>query len=73
MAALIGSPVLYCTIAGEVAEDEAVNALVSADAAEVAEMAGSRIVVPVVFVGAAAEVVAEGLTIEVSVEAAGEE
>jgi hypothetical protein len=41
-----------------VAEDEAVDALVSAGAEEVAEMAGSRIVVPVVFVGAAAEVVA---------------
>jgi hypothetical protein len=48
-----------------VAEDEAVNALVSADAEEVAEMAGSRIVVTVLFVGAAAEVVAEGLTIGV--------
>ena len=55
------------------AEDEAVNALVSADAEEVAEMAGSKIVVPMVFVGAAAEVVAEGLIIEVLVEVAGEE
>ncbi len=42
------------------AEDEAVNALVSAGAEKVAEMAGSRIVVPVVFLGAAAKVAVEG-------------
>lgn len=42
------------------AEDEAANALVSAGAEEVVEMAGSRIVVPVVFVGAAVEVASRG-------------
>ena len=50
------------------AEDEAVSALVSVGAEEVTEVAGSRIVIPVVFVGAAAEVAASAGESTVSVE-----
>ena len=46
---------------------------VLADAEEVAEMVGRRIVVTLVSVGAVTEVVAEGLTIEASVGVAGGE
>ena len=55
------------------AEDEVANALVSAGAEEVAEVAGSGTIVAVVFVEATTGVAAEELTIEASVEVAGEE
>ncbi len=55
------------------AEDKAVTVLVSAGAGEVAEVVGSGTIVAVVFVEATTGVAAEELTIEASVEVAGEE